>query len=75
MLNLLSNGQEMVQNLFCHTHKEFWGGRMGWGEGRSNMGIRIPDQLIHSLVTKNVQCLVSFLAFVTILAAHLKTFT
>lgn len=45
------------------------------GEGRSNMGIRIPDQFIHSLVTKNVQCLVSFLAFVTILAAHLQIFT
>ena len=32
-LYLLSNGQEMVQNLFCHTHKEFWGGEAGGKEG------------------------------------------
>lgn len=41
------------------------------GDGRSNMGVRIPDQFIHSLVTKNVPCLVSFLAFVTTLVTHL----
>ena len=32
-LSLLSNGQEMVQNLLCHTHKEFWGGKAAEKEG------------------------------------------
>lgn len=52
-----------------NTQKEFW----GWerGEGKSNTGARIPDQVIPSLVTENVPCL----AFVTVLFAHSNIFT